>query len=185
MRDDENKKALFAFLASRVCHADIRAEGKQVISTLEANYTCSDDSYESALLQSCSQEEADTRMLLHTADMVKAGHHRIMLHTDDTDVVVLAIAFFRQLGCLELWVAFGTGQHLRYIPVHDMHCILDANNAEAISFFHAFTGCDTICGFVGRGKKTCWEAWQKYPEVTAAFHQLSDMPSDISDNCNA
>jgi len=44
-----------------------------VISTLEANYTCSDDSYESALLQSCSQEEADTRMLLHTADMVCKG----------------------------------------------------------------------------------------------------------------
>ena len=41
-----------------------------------------------------------------------------MLRTVDTDIVVVAIAFFHELPLSELWVAFGVGKHLRYVPVH-------------------------------------------------------------------
>ena len=43
-------------------------------------------------LMPCSQEEADTRMLLHLADGGQQGLKRVMIRTVDTDVVVLAIA---------------------------------------------------------------------------------------------
>jgi hypothetical protein len=48
-------------------------------------------------------------MLLHAADLVRAGYRQIMQHIVDTDVVVLATSFFQKLGCEELWKAFGTG----------------------------------------------------------------------------
>ena len=35
--------------------------------------------------------------------------------------------------------------------------------------FYCFTGCDTTCAFFGRGKKSAWEAWKCFPDVTSAF----------------
>lgn len=35
--------------------------------------------------------------------------------------------------------------------------------------FHAFTGCDTVSSFLGKGKKTAWQTWLQYEEVTSAF----------------
>ncbi len=37
-----------------------------------------------------SQEEADTRLLLHVADAVRKGCKKVTIRTTDTDVVVLA-----------------------------------------------------------------------------------------------
>ena len=42
--------------------------------------------------------------------------------------------------------------------------------------FHAFTGCDTASCIGGRGKKTAWDTWTSYGDVTAAFCALGAMP---------
>ena len=47
--------------------------------------------------------------------------------------------------------------------------------------FHAFTGCDTVSAFAGRGKKTAWETWKSFPEVTDALQELLAMPSEVSE----
>ena len=49
-----------------------------------------------------------------------------------------------------------------------MHA-LGKHNSMALPIFHCFTGCDTTSAFFGKGKKTDWEAWKSYPEVTEAF----------------
>ena len=49
--------------------------------------------------------------------------------------------------------------------------------------FHAFTGCDTVSAFTGRGKKTCWDVWSSYAPVTSAFIDLSKQPGDIPEHC--
>ena len=119
MRCDENKTALFLFLADQMCRNKL-LNGKLLIGSKDTNVKCSDTSYNTSLLQSCSHEEADTRMLLHAADMVNAGHMKILIRTVDTDVVVLAICFFQEISCEQLWIAFGVGQHFRYIPIHEL-----------------------------------------------------------------
>ena len=43
-------------------------------------------------LDPCDHEEADTRIILHLANAVNGGFHKILLHTVETDVVVLAVA---------------------------------------------------------------------------------------------
>lgn len=44
----------------------------------------------------------------------------------------------------------------------------------ALPFWFAFTGCDTVSSFRGRGKKTAWNVWNSFPEVTQAFINLSE-----------
>ena len=118
-------------------------------------------------------------MLLHAFDAVQQGHQGILLRTVDTDVLVLAGAVFHHLSSmrpdeqLEIWVAFGTGINLRYIPAHSIASSLGPERSKALPVFHTFTGCDTLSCFAGRGKKTAVEAWKACPEVTSAFVSLS------------
>ena len=46
----------------------------------------------------------------------------------------------------------------------------------ALPIFHCFTGCDTTSGFFGKGKKSAWDAWKSYPEVTQAFLYVATHP---------
>ena len=71
----------------------------------------------------------------------------------DTDVVVLAVAAAAKQ---ELWVAFGTGQHFRYVPIHEIAVSLGPQKSQALLIFHAYTGCDTVSSFSTRSKKSAW-----------------------------
>jgi len=181
LRNEENKTSLFAFLAEQMCSKPL-ADGKQLVSSYDTGVITTVCEYDLALLQPCGHEEADTRILLHAADMVNDGLTRILIRTVDTDVVVLSVAFCHKLCCEQLWLAFGTGQRFRYISAHDLASALGRQQACALPVFHAFTGCDTVSAFVGRGKKTCWEMWKKFPEVTQTFSELFNMPSAICDS---
>ena len=120
-------------------------------------------------MSSCNHEEADTRLLLHAADAGKCGFEKVMLQTVDTDVVVLAIATFHDLALSEIWIAFGVGKHLRYVPVHVIASSIGQQKSKALLAFHSFSGCDQTSSFASIGKKTAWEAWAIYDEVTEVF----------------
>ena len=132
-------------------------------------------------LSPCLHEEADTRLLLHAADAVKKGHRKLCVCTVDTDVVVNAIAMFNQINPDELWLAFGAGSNFRYIPNHEVVSGMDPRNCVVLPVFHAFTGCDTVSSFSGRGKKTAWKIWQVFSDVAEAFEHLLLMVDDVSD----
>ena len=75
----------------------------------------------------CSQEEADTRIFVHATHATEAGSKVIMVKASDTDVVVIAVSVLQAhqyLGLQQLWVAFGQGQYLRWVPVYDLCCTL-------------------------------------------------------------
>ena len=46
---------------------------------------------------------------------MKQGHKKIVIQTADTDVVALAVSVVEEIKVEELWVAFRTGKHFRYI----------------------------------------------------------------------
>ena len=177
---DENKVELFTFLATMA--ATIQTE-KQINSTLHKNVLCSQPR-DVAGLAPRSHEEADTRMLLHVADAVNQGLTKVSIRTVDTDVVILAVTAFEHLNTEELWIAFATGKNFRFLAAHEMAVTLGLNKCRGLSFFHAFTGCDNVSCFGGRGKTTAWETWKASDEVTditAAFGALANFPtpSDI------
>ena len=70
----------------------------------------SGEAYEQSSLNS-SIEEADCRIIPHIFEAVKLGFCRIMVLSNDTDVVVYNLAHYYNgfSGILELWIRFGTG----------------------------------------------------------------------------
>ena len=62
-----------------------------------------------------------------------------------------------------------------------MAAIMNPTQCLALPVFHAFTGCDTVSAFAGRGKKTAWATWKSFPEVTDAFNELLGMSSEVSE----
>ena len=89
---------------------------------------------------------------------------------------MVAIATLNRTKPDELWVAFGTGGHFRFIPIHEVAAAVDPRKSANLPLFHALTGCDTVSSFAGIGKKTAWAAWN----VTEAFEELH-MADPISD----
>ena len=85
----------------------------------------------------CNHEEADTRMIFHAfhADEMFVGKDvkgRIVIKSDDTDVLVLAVHFYPMLqNTKELWVqtvAIGSlKDNSRFIPVHDIVSSIDSD----------------------------------------------------------
>ena len=77
-----------------------------------------------------------------------------MLKANDTDDLVTAVAAFSQLqtiGLHEMWLAFGQGQNIKWIAVHELQTTLGLEKSSGILFFHAFT----FSAFRGKGKKVC------------------------------
>ena len=77
---------------------------------------------------------------------------KIIIRIVDTDVVVLAISVVEEIKVEELWVAFGTGKHFRYIAVHAIASSLGADKSRTLPAFHAVTDYDTVSFFGWKGK---------------------------------
>jgi len=174
---DENKQELFHFLAD----VSIACDANLVLVTDGESARCLAGQINLNDVSPCTQEEADTRIVLHCCHASKHGAKRIAIRTVDTDVVILAISFFHELMLTELWIHFGVGKHVRLIPIHSLAGQLGPAKCKALLLFHAITGCDTVSCFFGRGKKSAWEAWNLYPEVTDAFTTLLLSETEIQD----
>lgn len=173
LRVDENKTELFSFLATTL--AAISTD-KQVITTIGSDVLTINrqDVLEPA---PCTHEEADTRLLLHLCDAVQQGYTKAEIRTVDTDVLVLAILSAQRLNIEELWVAFGVGKNYRIFAAHDLARSLGRDRCTALPLFHTITGCDTVSFFGGRGKRTAWDTWNAYQDITATFCALADRPT--------
>ena len=174
LRIDDNKTELFSFLARKIISTIDTT--KQVITTHHTDVMCLNERDKQGLAP-CTHEEADTRMILHLEDAVQHGHNKVSIRTVDTDVVVLAVTTAQRLNICELWVAFGVGKHFRHIPAHEIAKALGPSSCIGLPMFHALTGCDTVSFFGGRGKKTAWEVWKVYADVTPAFCTLTARPT--------
>ena len=165
LRVDANKTELFSFLSQESARLSTE-DGKEVYATHGREVLCSSEESDLANLAPCSQEEPDTRLLLHVVDAVQKGSKKVVIRTVDTDVVVVAASSFSKINPDELWVAVGTGSRFRYIAIHELVAAMNSRQCSTLPVFHATTGCDTVSSFAGRGKKTTWETWKVFPEVT-------------------
>ena len=176
LRIDENKLELFSFLANTIV-ASVDSS-KQIISTHRSEVLCN-QSRDLSRLSPCTHEEADTRIILHLEGAVKEGKMNVSIRTVDTDVVVLAVSSAKRLSNTEVWIAFGTGKSFRFIAAHEIARALGPDRCKALPVFHAFTGCDTVSFFGGRGKRTAWDTCKAYDDVTPAFCLLAATPESV------
>ena len=65
----------------------------------------------------CTQEEADTRLLLLALQAAKNGCAAVVIRSPDTDVAILAIVLQLEIGA-QLFFRTGTKARLQFIDVH-------------------------------------------------------------------
>ena len=135
LRNDENKEELFRFLTTKRVQYQTSDE-KEIYSTFEDEVLGSSNSVVSSVVNPCSHEKAATRIFVHVNEIAQRGHSKVMVRTVDTDVVIIAIAHFLDIGLQELWIAFGTGKTFRYVPIQEIVATLGPEKSVAISYFH-------------------------------------------------
>ena len=81
---------------------------------------------------------------------------KICIKTVDSDVIVIPVGLFYQIGAQvdDVWVEYGAGKYMQYISIKTMYNQLGDSRAKALLFFHAFTGSDTTSAFRNKRKKT-------------------------------
>jgi len=176
---DQNKTELFHYLADACINNDLG--NKIVLMTYDDQVRLLVGAVDTTALSPCSHEEADSRMILHGLQSSYSQHNAktLAIRTVDTDVVVLALTFFRKLNLSQLWIHFGVGTHMRLIAVHDLSIKLGQAKCDVLPLFHAITGCDTVSAFQGKGKKSAWSTWNSYPALTQALCNLQTAGSVI------
>ena len=95
-------------------------------------------------------EEADVRMIPHALHSVNGGALKVILLSNDTDVVVLGLHYWSLLkghGLEELWIRAGVGNSTRHIPLHTLAEKMDPEICKVILSLHHLTGCDSSSKF--------------------------------------
>lgn len=101
----------------------------------------------------CSnQEEADTRMFLHTSHASRSGHRHIAIRSSDIDVEVLA-CYYQAIIPSELILISGNQTRTRLIQVPKLVDSLGEDTYHVLPSLHALTGCDSDSSFATKGKK--------------------------------
>jgi hypothetical protein len=72
----------------------------------------------------CTHEEVGTRLLFYVNHLFDKGFKKFMTQATDSDVVVISLAICSILPDCEIWVAFGHGKRLWYVPCHTLNSIL-------------------------------------------------------------
>lgn len=134
---------------------------------------------EGEAMPACSHEEADTRMVVHIAHALENGSTKIHVKTVDTDVVVILVGKFHDLTSntnAEIWVEFGSGKGFCYHSINSICESLGEQVSRALPVFHAFSGCDQTSAFCFKGKKSAWQAWTAWQDLTETLVYLACHP---------
>jgi hypothetical protein len=175
LRDPENKEEWFEFLAAGT-HAMVCPDLKSVFVTSGERVLGT----ATPAMPDSTHEEADSRLVLHAIAALQNGCDSVCSRTVDTDVAVVFIgknSLFKSVNeRAAVYLKFGTGKQLRKLSVDVMARGLGEDKARALPFFHAMSGCDTVSGFNGYGKKSFFHAWKASEQVTGAFLAVVDAP---------
>ena len=104
---------------------------------------------------SSNLEEADTRLFFHAKHASdESAAHTIIIMSSDTDVMVLAIYFQREIQSSILMQRQANKKKWKFVDIRSIQHQLGSDICQALPGFHAFSGCDTTSGFVGKTKKS-------------------------------
>ena len=134
-----------------------------------------------------SQEEADTRMLLHAAHCAKSGFSEVVIVSEDTDVFVLCVAFSSKIAC-PIYMKSGTKTRIQYTDIQKVATIIGHDMCDTLLGLHAFTGCDSVSAFAGKGKLSTVKLVRKTEEHQETLKRLGsnwDLSTDLFNSLEA
>lgn len=110
------------------------------------------------------------RLLLHANNASDAGFSNIVISSSDTDVLVLCLYFQKYINA-SLFQKSGTRNRTTLIDITKIKSSVGDEICESLIGLHAFTGCDSVSAFAGKGKITALKKL-KYIESKKAFSKL-------------
>lgn len=168
------KISLIKFLVSEWRHLKYQQKisGKSLFVTCEdACYKLTADSWEEVAELRCSHEEADARLLLHAKHTADVGSKAVIIIAEDTDVLILSLAYCKDIPCF-LYQKCGTQNRTRFIDITKLNITIGDSTCKALVGLHAFTGCNTVSAFSGRGKLVGLRQMKKDSSFVEAFSEL-------------
>ena len=120
-----------------------------------------------------TQEEADTKMMLHAKHASEQGYQNIIIKSSNTDVEVLSCFFQSQIQST-VFIRSGTRQRSRLISIPSIINHVGQDMCRALIGMHAFTGCDSVSAFSGKGKTKAFKLVTSEPSICNVLHRLGD-----------
>ena len=143
--------------------------------------------YDDEDISNCSIEEADQRLVRHAYNCIRNEISSIVISTNDTDVIMLLIANFPimlNINCgIKLYCLFRLSDNKKTFFINELAAQIGFEKCKGLSFFHTFTGCDTVSSFFKQSKAKFLKCWlsNKYEELTGVFQELSNLPVEVND----
>ena len=100
---------------------------------------------------SSSQEEADTKLILHARFAAVETNGPLVIVADDTDVLILALAHQSDIP-QRMFLLKRTSARKRLVDVQHLSKALGLTVCKALPGLHAYTGCDYTSAFAGQDK---------------------------------
>ena len=124
----------------------------------------------------------------HVINLGKNRYTDVLVKTVDSDVVMLCLTYAdvaKSNGIENFFMCYGPKD--KKIDVFENFNRLGANVCKGLSFFHAFTGCDSVSSFYKVGKAKYWTVWSAKIKVgdtnlSNIFIELSNRPRSIDEN---
>ncbi len=184
-----NKTSLITFLVSKWKKVPYREklQGKVLYVTVDDKcyrITCQ-GSLEVPALQ-CSQEEADGRLLLHSVHAARECE-AVVVCSEDTDVFILCLTFHDRIRA-PLFQKCGTKTRRRIVDIRKVAATVDIDVCRALVGMHAYTGCDAVSEFAGKGKVKALKLLTSNKEHQNTFLKLGqewDLSADLMDKLEA
>ena len=185
LKNSENKNQLNEYLAKKLLELH---QGNQLMIVSYRNTALSSSSScleldENVPVRPCTAEEADQRLVRHALNIIKSGYKNVLVRTIDTDVLVLLLAHIPQVDDVNINAYLINSE--KYYDVQKIIRTLGPITCKALPFFYAFSGCDIVSSFYGKGKCKMYDIWMNCSykdEMTELFTQLGKSPSDVTDN---
>ena len=136
-------------------------------------YTLVGDEFVEVAELNSMQEEAHTRILLYASHAANAGYRSVVNVSEDTDVLVLCIAFSSQIAS-SMYQTTGTQARTKHINISQIANGLGRDICMVLPGMHALTGCDTVSAFAGRGKVSALKVARLHPAYRETLKQSGD-----------
>ena len=120
----------------------------------------------------CDHEEADTRLVLH-ASHAASTYSKVIIESSDTDVAIMLLAHSKKMSG-RLALLTGQKEKKRLLDVSEMATKLGDNLCDSLIGLHAFSGCDSVSSFAGKGKKTHLNLMKSDPTCRQAMRGLGE-----------
>ena len=119
---------------------------------------------------SSNQEEADNKVILHSAHVITKTEGSVILWSlsGDTDIMIIAISLID--ASKRVLVEYGNGKNSLGVWFNSID--LDDNIRAALIGFHTLTGNNYVLSIFMRGKQVCFKVMKQRDEAINAFRLL-------------